>query len=255
MFSNAPDYFCVYDSHHGSTESSMEVVPMLPVTFGAGTFACAQELRALLEERGCDVDQWGITDPQGRVTKTVSDLWEEIEMGECDLRVDQEGVRRQLNVVKVRVRRPDDGTTQLVETSQIFSNGGTRKRGLPLSEKMFPGEAPTEAAERGIVEELGSAISEQRSLWPIEVEPDSLIEWAETRRSQSYPDLLSHYLLFQVRAAPPAAAAHDARERVCAYAFAGAARRARCVRCPPLAHLAGLPRMPPTHRRASVARR
>jgi len=194
------DYVCVFDTHGSTEETALQEAPELPLTFGPGAFACAQDLRALLQARGCDVDAWG-ADRLGRATKTVDELWQEIEMGECGLRFDGESIRRQLSVVKVRVRRPSDTTgTHLVEASQIFSDGRTRKRGLPLSEKMFPGEDALEAAERGIVEELGSAIHEKRALWPIELEADSLVQWAETRRSKSYPDLLSHYSLFQVDA-------------------------------------------------------
>jgi len=201
MFSKPEEYTVFFDTHAPSATAEQQLVeaPELPLTFGAGTFSTAEELRGMLRARGCDVDAWG-AEAEGRATKTVDELWEEIEMGECDLRIDRDGIRRQLSVVKVRVRGPSGAAVELVEASQIFSDGRTRKRGLPLSEKMFPGEKPLDAAERGIVEELGSAIREKRSLWPIELVEDSVVEWAETRTSKSYPDLLSHYSLFQVDA-------------------------------------------------------
>lgn len=38
---------------------------------------------------------------------------------------------------------------------QVLPNGNRRVRGLPLSEKLLPGEAWQEAVVRGVVEELG----------------------------------------------------------------------------------------------------
>lgn len=200
MFAAQPEAICVYDTD-------------LPLTLGhrktarAGTFASVVELEQALEQCGLDVSQWGKR-VEGSLTKTVLDLWEELERGECDLHLDRGGVRRQLNVVKVRVRPPKArGGDELIETWQIFSDGRRRSRGMPLSEKMFPGEAPLDAAERGIVEELGSAIVEARAEgegmpeWPIEINCEAPVEpWVETRYSSSYPFLASQYSLYQVEA-------------------------------------------------------
>jgi len=201
LFASSPEpeqFVCVYDSNR--EERFLQEVP---IVFGAGSFASASELNEALVERGVDVTGWG-SPFNGGATKSVSDLWEEIELGECDLRVDRLGLQRVLRVVKVRVRRPGHDETHLVESIQTFSDGRQRSRGLPLSEKMFPGETALEAAERGIVEELGSAIVEgsMRSSmpWPIELESNSLVAWDETRASKSYPHLISRYFLFQVDA-------------------------------------------------------
>lgn len=192
MFAHEEELVCVYDT------DSMEVAQK-PIVFGAGSFASASELQEALVERGVDVSSWGRPMSRG-ATKTVSDLWEEIELGECDLRVDRLGLCRQLNVVKVRVQRPGQEEAHLIESTQIFSDGQVRSRRLPLSEKMFPGERWDEAAERGIVEELGSAMMEDTTLWPIELVADSLVAWDETRTSKSYPHLVSRYSLYQVDA-------------------------------------------------------
>jgi len=41
---------------------------------------------------------------------------------------------------------------------QILPNGNRRTRGLPLSEKLLPGERWQEAVVRGVVEELGPVL-------------------------------------------------------------------------------------------------
>jgi hypothetical protein len=43
---------------------------------------------------------------------------------------------------------------------QVLPNGSRRTRGLPLSEKLLPGERWQEAVVRGIVEELGPVLPE-----------------------------------------------------------------------------------------------
>lgn len=42
--------------------------------------------------------------------------------------------------------------------SQVLPNGSRRPRGLPLSEKLLPGERWQEAVVRGVVEELGPVL-------------------------------------------------------------------------------------------------
>ena len=45
---------------------------------------------------------------------------------------------------------------------EVFSDGSVRERGYPLSEKIFQYEDPFEAAQRGVLEELGPAMAEAR---------------------------------------------------------------------------------------------
>lgn len=46
----------------------------------------------------------------------------------------------------------------LTEAKQQLPDGRTRSRGLPVSEKLLPGEGWREAALRAVAEELGSAL-------------------------------------------------------------------------------------------------
>jgi len=161
----------------------------------AGSFANINHLEAALVSHGVDVSSWGTG-----TAKSLKDLLAELERRECVLHFGPRGVRRWLNVVKVQVRRPEEEevtrqTRFLMEARQILPDGRERRRGLPLSEKMFAMETPIAAAKRGLEEELGGAIGEQAAL-----DPSSLTQWRETRESQSYPTLVSHYNLHQVDA-------------------------------------------------------
>lgn len=49
----------------------------------------------------------------------------------------------------------------LYEAEQVLPNGSRRARGLPLSEKLLPGERWQEAVVRGVVEELGPVLPAQ----------------------------------------------------------------------------------------------
>ena len=71
-----------------------------------------------------------------------------------------------------------------------------RRRGRPLSEKLTYREAPLEAALRGLREELGGFATVQNVL----LDASSLRQWRETRDSDSYPTLLSHYNLHEFQA-------------------------------------------------------
>lgn len=75
----------------------------------------------------------------------------------------------------------------LHEAEQIFADGRRRRRGIPLSEKLLPGESAEEAARRGMIEELGSAITSTSIL---SVGATAAPE-TTTERSQSYPALRS----------------------------------------------------------------
>lgn len=110
---------------------------------------------------------------------------------------------------------------------QVLPNGSRRSRGLPLSEKLLPGERWQEAVVRGVLEELGPVLpadpqvhrvgligcmaaggrlgscssgaaarllSRHLPCLPacqVEVDEGSMEESVETKESQSYPGLLS----------------------------------------------------------------
>jgi len=141
---------------------------------------------------GLDLSNWGVGS-----AKTVEHLFEELEAEETVLRLGARGVRRWLNVVKVRIKPVGEPGLLLVEARQIFPDGRERARGLPLSEKMFANEAPLCAARRGVEEELGPAILEGAR---VDLDAASLTQWRETRESGSYPSLLSHYNLHEIDA-------------------------------------------------------
>jgi len=167
---------------------------------GAGAFSNATELEAALVAAGIDVSAWG----RG-AAKGVDDLFEELEREETILQFGSIGVRRWLNVVKVRITPPDRPERQLVEARQIFPDGRERARGLPLSEKMFAREDPLAAARRGVSEELGAAIHQGAR---VDVDERSLVQWRETRESASYPSLVSHYNLHEYGATVAGLPAH-----------------------------------------------
>lgn len=113
------------------------------------------ELKALLESHGVDTSTWG----QG-ATKTIEHLQKEIEDGETTLEIDSDGnlIRKvSLACVNVYYKSEDGKILFLVEEKQVFKNGGERKRTLKSSvtEKMKRGENSTDAATRGVFEELG----------------------------------------------------------------------------------------------------
>jgi len=67
---------------------------------GKGSCATAEELEAWLNGCGLDTSTWGETKEK---TKTVADLWAELQSGETTLVVGSDGrVQRRLRVVKAR---------------------------------------------------------------------------------------------------------------------------------------------------------
>jgi hypothetical protein len=74
----------------------------------------------------------------------------------------------------------------LHEAQQMFKDGRSRKRDIPLSEKMLPGEDARTAAIRGIREELGSLVTSDMQ---IHAQARSDVEVKESV-SASYPGLL-----------------------------------------------------------------
>ncbi|MFF7446893.1 MULTISPECIES: hypothetical protein [unclassified Streptomyces] len=102
-------------------------------------------LREWLERNGVPHTSWG-TDG----TKTVRQLYAEIEAGETTLEDDPP--LRRVDVVTLRVRQ---GGRELVETSQLMSDGTVRRRNRPPAEKIVRDEDAAAAALRCVAEELG----------------------------------------------------------------------------------------------------
>lgn len=121
--------------------------------------------------------------------KSVTQLYEEIHKGECWLQ--PEPPLRVVSVVQVLVFQ---NNLLLVEIEQELSDQRSRKRCMPPSEKMKPGENWRTAARRCLVEEL-------------EVSQDQINLVSKTckpiireRFSLSYPGLKSQYHIYQVEA-------------------------------------------------------
>ena len=101
---------------------------------GKGSCATAEELKAWLDGCGLDTSTWGETKEK---TKTVADLWAELQSGETTLVVGGDGrVQRRLRVVKVVVRPKKVPSAHLETSVQRFPDGRERVRNELLSEKV-----------------------------------------------------------------------------------------------------------------------
>jgi hypothetical protein len=113
-----------------------------------------EALRALLEGRGFDTSTWG----EG-ATKSVADLWEELDEGETQiLQAGNELIRRtHVAAVDVMANLSSGERYQLVESKQIYTGGWVRERSLitSLAEKIKPTEDTEMAVRRAVAEELG----------------------------------------------------------------------------------------------------
>jgi len=113
-------------------------------------------LAETLDTHKISTDSWG---KEG--TKTVEDLYDELERGEATLLVATEGLQKYITTVKVNVfYRDESGLYRLVEAVQNNLVARTwRHRGLnnSLSEKRHAayGETPLQAARRALHEEIG----------------------------------------------------------------------------------------------------
>ena len=111
-------------------------VPLLNISHMKGNSPCAtaEELEVWLNGCSLDTSTWGET--KGK-TKTVADLWAELQSGETTLVVGSDGrVQRRLRVVKVVVRPKEVPSAHLETSLQRFPDGRERVRNLLLSEKV-----------------------------------------------------------------------------------------------------------------------
>jgi hypothetical protein len=89
--------------------------------------------------------------------KTVSDLYKEIETGECILGIEDKKLHRRIDVVSIKCfHTNEEGQRfQIFEEKQVFKNGRERQRGFNyIAEKLQSNETPEECAKRGLAEEL-----------------------------------------------------------------------------------------------------
>eukprot|EP01026_Neomeris_dumetosa_P034096 TRINITY_DN2738_c0_g1_i1.p1 TRINITY_DN2738_c0_g1~~TRINITY_DN2738_c0_g1_i1.p1 ORF type:complete len:227 (+),score=21.45 TRINITY_DN2738_c0_g1_i1:77-757(+) len=146
------------------------------------------QLESWLNSNGVDTQEWG-TGP----TKTVQELFEEVQLGETQLMLSEEGnVQRFVRIAIVDIKN-DAGQT-LMEFKQVLPNGHERQRGLMLSEKLLRDEEWEVGAKRGIQEELSTAMTDpQNFLSYLTFLPDSYRLKLEEKVSTSYGGLKSRY--------------------------------------------------------------
>ena len=176
--------------------------------------ADTRPLKKWLEERGIDARETFSNAPSSSSSssngglKSIDDLLKEIENGETVLEEnntedtpggDVSCVRR-VSVVVVEITSKSKPNKKLIEYVQTLPSGATRKRERFLSEKIMTGkgEGPLEAAERGIREELGAALSPTAT---IRIDKNSLLVKEEFATSSlSYRRLPTRYRFYEVKA-------------------------------------------------------
>lgn len=158
----------------------------------------ASNINAVLTSFGVDLTLWG----KGNA-KTVVDLTQEIVDGECYLRIDDKGIARMVNIVKMYINDLNRLGWHLVEQSQILPDGRTRIRNQDPSGKIRQGESPEKALLREMKEELRLNEGEFTFL---ALSPEN-----EQRPSDSYPGLKCVYVVhgFQVILKPEVHALRD----------------------------------------------
>ncbi len=146
-------------------------------------FPSVENLRLWLLTLSFDLESWN----RGQA-KSVSQLFDEINNGES--RIQLNPPLRVVNVVQVLVSR--DGK-YLLELEQELDDKRIRKRNIPPSEKMKPGEDCLDAARRCILEELQVLDRD------IEILSDDCKVIYRYRNSRSYPGLRTKYCIYRVK--------------------------------------------------------
>lgn len=150
-------------------------------------FTNITELAAWLAEHEIDTAVWGQEN-----SKTIANLWQEIQLGET--RLQSNPPRRLVQVVEVIVQREDQ---MLIEAAQELADGRMRQRRLPPSEKFKPGEDAHQAALRCLQEEVAIP-AEAVQILNISPAPRY-----NEQNSRSYPGLITRYAVFRVQTAVP----------------------------------------------------
>lgn len=148
-----------------------------------GYFPSVESLYKWLLTQFFDLDGWN----SGQA-KSVDHLFNEIKNGESSIQL--KPPLRVVNVVQVLVSLDDK---YLIELEQELDDKRTRKRNIPPSEKMKPGENCLDAARRCLLEEL--QILDQN----IEVLSDHCKASYRYRNSRSYPGLRTKYCIYRVK--------------------------------------------------------
>jgi len=147
-----------------------------------------EDLLSALITHCVPIDRWG-----AEGTKTVDDLFGEVNRGESRFELQPDGPKNTALIRHVQVAavvvyyRDGESLMMLIEGDREHVSGDVTRRELDtsISEKVMPGEVPMLAAQRAFREELG--ISDPPNLEAVKnFEKD-------TARSSSYPGLMTRY--------------------------------------------------------------
>ena len=134
------------------------------------------------------INSWGLD--LARKTKTLDDLYLEIQKGDSILQVNNNKVIRLVKIVVVQIYKTKSKAEVLVEDKHESSEGKIKEKNTYLSEKMMPNETVEQAARRGINEELGGIANKLGNNLLIIGENNSK---TEIKNSLSYPGLMAKY--------------------------------------------------------------
>jgi hypothetical protein len=126
---------------------------MTELKFSGNIAQIQQSLSALLDRHHIDWRNWGQGDSLGLPT-----LAKEVQAGESVFLEDGGTIRRVVRVINIRVSFIDHGQIKyLQEDHVVLADGRTRRRTVlgAVNEKAKPGEPPSAAAHRGMLEEVG----------------------------------------------------------------------------------------------------
>ena len=146
------------------------------------SFTSVDKLKDWLTSHSINTEVWNCNQ-----AKSIDRLYEEIMKGESYIQ--NNPPMRIVNVVQVLVKK---GEKYLLELEQEMEDKRKRKRHIPPSEKMKPGEDCLIAAKRCLVEELDIQEGEIQFLTGI-CKPST-----SERNSRSYPGLRTQYRIYQV---------------------------------------------------------
>ncbi|PKO07129.1 MAG: hypothetical protein CVU41_03405 [Chloroflexi bacterium HGW-Chloroflexi-3] len=148
-----------------------------------GDFPSVESLRQWLLTQSFDLDSWN----RGQA-KSVDHLFEEINNRESSIQL--KPPLRVVNVVQVLISH--EGKF-LLELEQELDDKRTRKRSIPPSEKMKPGENCLDAAKRCLLEELQIPDND------VEILSECCKAIYQYRNSRSYPGLRTKYCIYRVK--------------------------------------------------------
>ncbi|PNH10964.1 hypothetical protein TSOC_002262 [Tetrabaena socialis] len=158
-----------------------------PSCFAGGS---AVELERWLEQGGVNTTIYG----QG-MAKTVHELYDEVSKQESVLELEGGKALRIVNVLSLHILNSRGQI--LFEDEQVLPDGRSRRRNVPVSEKMVANEPWHAALHRAVREELSGALPED---YQVTLLDDSYFLRTEYSSSMSYPGLLTKYIFHRVKA-------------------------------------------------------